>query len=151
MNSRIRVLLASLGLLGALLVPALASAPPAGAVISCGASGYISWRSGLNATGHYLYTCAYEYPGTYTWCSFDQPSCRFEDGSYPDNRIESVDFTGAHSGACVSVWTGYYFGGSRGNICKPSSGSQVVNFGGVFYNGVSSLLSCGFDGCADNP
>lgn len=143
-------LLAAIGLVGALLLPALAAPPPVGA-ITCNSAGFVVWHSGYNGTGHYLYTCASEYPSSFDACSFDQPSCTFEDGSSPDNRILSVDFLSAKAGTCVEVYEGYYFSSTHETICKATSPGGVFNMGKTFSNTISSLLSLGTDGVDGDP
>ena len=147
---KLRPILAALALIGALLIPALAG-PATASAITCGSAGVITWYESPNAAGHFLQTCADEYPASGSSCSLDQTFCKFNDGSSADNRIDSIGFSVAHAGTCVHVFTGYYFAGTRGTFCKPTSGSQVVNMPATFSNSISSLLSCGQDGCADNP
>ena len=141
---KLRVFMASLALLGvAAIAPATAGA------LSCGTAGTITYYDGSNGTGVSMTLCATEYPASNEWCSLDQGTCRFTDGTFPDNRIQSSSFANAHSGTKIKVCTGYYFGGTCAIVSKPSSGGQIVNWGGIYYNAVSSFYSCGQDGCGD--
>jgi len=145
MKRRLFALVATAGLLGSIL--ATVAAPTAFA-ITCHA-GTVTYYDGGSATGAHISLCADEYPAASESCSLDQPYCKFDNGTAPDNRISSIYFGNAAVGTSIRVCTGYYFGGTCGTFTRPSASPWIVNLSPTFNNSVSSFYSCGQDGCGD--
>lgn len=128
----------------ALALAYFVAAPPV-AAFTCG-HGTVVYYDGAGATGARTALCADEYPAPNEACSFDQPYCKFSDGTSMDNRISSIDLSHAQAGTRVVLCSGYYYAGT---CLYEGPCACVITIGSTLNNAASSLYSCGQDTCSD--